>query len=259
MRYLPRGVSYRRNPDGAIPRPVFGIDIDGTMGDYHRHFLRFAAGWVGVKDWPGPKAAREHGIRYPHDMYDGTCSLAEYMGVSKATYRRIKLAYRQGGLKRSMPAFAGASALTRGLRHRGAEVWVCTTRPFLQHERIEPDTREWLRRNRIQYDGVLSGEHKYRDLVKTVGAERVVAVLDDLPEMLLQAERLGITAVMMSAPHNDWTSWAEGDRTWTGWYSLDAATPNPPLTTLLTLLEKWEAEKGLTSSPRTRTSEPAGT
>jgi hypothetical protein len=125
------------------------------------------------------------------------------MGVSKSTYRQCKLAYRQGGLKRSMPVYPGASELSRNLRKAGAEVWICTTRPYLRLDNIDPDTRHWLRRNKIQYDAVLWGEHKYRDLVKSVGIGRVVAVLDDLPEMAEQAASLGINNVYLrDQPYN---------------------------------------------------------
>lgn len=249
--YLPRGVRDVRNSNGAkgaIARPVFGIDIDGTLGKYHEHFLRFARGWLGVDCWPGPRSTRGQGLPYGDDLYDGTCPMNEYMGVSKARYRQVKLAYRRGGLKRSMPVYPGASALVRGLRAAQAEVWLCTTRPFLQHEKVEPDTREWLRRNRIPYDGVLAGEHKYRDLVKTVGSERVVAVLDDLPEMLQQAQSLGLTAVLMSAPHNSWFDWVdgrEGEALWTSWFPVTS-----PYQTMMELLTSWRCRRGLTNGRR---------
>lgn len=239
--YLPRGWArgFRPGHEGAVPRPVFGIDIDGTLGEYHAHFLRFAAPWLGVLEWPGPKAMRSDGLnlRWGHDEYSGDCPLHEFMGVSKATYRRIKLAYRQGGLKRSMPVWSGASDLTRALRARGAVVYICTTRPYLQVAGVEPDTREWLRRKGIQHDGVIAGEHKYRDLARLVGRENVVAVLDDLPELLGQAERLGIQPVMMMRPHNDAEQWCgeqEGRK-------AAAWSPDGACLKLMTeLLDKWE-------------------
>lgn len=157
-----------------LVKPVVALDIDGTLGDYHGHFLRFAEGWIGR---PMPD---------PQQNTDGV-PLYKWMGVSKSTYRECKLAYRQGGLKRNMPVYEGASELTRYMRRKGAEVWICTTRPYLRLDNIDPDTRHWLRRNGIQYDGVIFGEHKYRQLRDLVGAARVALVVDDLPEMLLQA------------------------------------------------------------------------
>lgn len=175
----------RSNGDG----PIVALDIDGTLGDYHGHFLRFAAAWYG-RPMPNPK-----------DINPGL-PLHKFMRTSKSTYRQCKLAYRQGGLKRSMPVYEGASELTKAIRKAGAEVWITTTRPYLRLDNIDPDTRHWLRRNGIQYDAVLYGERKYRDLVRTVGAERVVAILDDLPEMIAQGDQLGVPTLLRDQPYN---------------------------------------------------------
>lgn len=170
-------------------KPVVALDIDGTLGDYHGWFLQFAEMWLGR---PMP----------PADANTDGVPLFRWMGVSKRTYRECKLAYRQGGLKRGMPMYEGASELSRDLRRKGAEVWICTTRPYLRLDNIDPDTRHWLRRNKIQYDGVLFGQHKYRDLVKCVGAERVLFVVDDLPELCEQAEDIGLRALLRDQPYN---------------------------------------------------------
>lgn len=170
-------------------KPVVALDIDGTLGDYHGHFLRFAEQWCGKAM---PKAEDNPGL-----------PLYSFMKVSKATYRACKLAYRQGGMKRSMPVYEGASELTRYIRRLGAEVWICTTRPYLRLDNIDPDTRHWLRRNRIQYDGVLFGEKKYRDLAEIAG-QRVLVVADDLPEMVDAAyQHLPWASILMrDQPYN---------------------------------------------------------
>jgi phosphoglycolate phosphatase-like HAD superfamily hydrolase len=156
--------------NGAL-KPVVALDLDGTLGDYHGHFLKFAEGWFGQK-FPGPQT-----------MNPGY-KLWEFMNVPLGDYRRCKLAYRQGGMKRTMPIYAGASKLSAALRVKGAEVWICTSRPFERLDNIDPDTRECLDRNGIQYDHILYGPEKYRELAEQVGRERVVAVADDLPEMI---------------------------------------------------------------------------
>jgi len=171
-------------------KPVVALDIDGTSGDYHGHFLRFAEGYYG-RSMPDPS-----------DNTDGV-PLYQWMGTSKAKYRQCKLAFRQGGMKRSMPCFDGMSELTRALRKCGCEVWICTTRPYLRLDNVDPDTREWLRRNKLQYDAVLYGENKYRLLSKHVGAANVVAVVDDLPEMTRQAIAAGLFPVLLrDQPYN---------------------------------------------------------
>lgn len=170
-------------------KPVVALDLDGTIGDYHTHFTNFAEAWVGRK-MPSSESINP-GL-----------ALHKHLHMSKGTYRDCKLAYRQGGMKRSMPVYEGAKALTHSLRRAGAEVWICTTRPWLRLDNIDPDTRHWMRRHGIQYDGVLYGEHKYRDLARNVGAERVIAVLDDLPELCAQACSLGLPAFLRDQPYN---------------------------------------------------------
>lgn len=162
-----------QNGDG---RPVVALDIDGTLGDYHAHFLWFAERWFG-REMPSATEFNP-GLR-----------LHKFMKVRLADYRQCKLAYRQGGLKRWMPVYDGASELTRAIQRAGAEVWICTTRPYLRLDNIDPDTREWLRRAGIRYDAVLFGEDKYRELKRQAG-NRVAAIVDDLPELWAQANAI---------------------------------------------------------------------
>lgn len=159
-------------------KPVVALDIDGTLGDYHGHFLQFAAGWFG-RDFPDP------------EIHNPGLPLWRFMEVPVADYRQCKLAYRQGGLKRTMPAYKHGDRLTHYIQEYGAEVWICTTRPYLRLDNIDPDTREWLRRNGIRYDAVLFDRiddkgSKYAELKEQAG-DRVCAIVDDLPEMLTKA------------------------------------------------------------------------
>lgn len=183
--YAPRGSAFH-DPARETPRPVFGIDIDGTIGRYHQHFVQFAQGWLG-RSLP------------PADEFSGG-SFSSYLGLSKSTYRKIKLAYRRGGLKRSMPVISGAYDLTATLRKRGAVVLLCTTRPYLSLETVDDDTRHWARRNGIQHDGIAWGPKKYLDLSRL--GTRVVSVLDDEPEMLRQAMDAGLIANKIVRPYN---------------------------------------------------------
>ena len=180
----------RPGPDS----PVIALDIDGTSGDYHGHFTRFAEQWTG-KAMPDPHA------------YTGGVPFHKHLGISRSTYNQIKLAYRQGGLKRSMPPYHRIGEFSREVRRRGVQVWICTTRPYLNLSNIDPDTRHWLtKRAGIQYDGLLYGTHKYRDLAKAVGIERVVLVYDDLPKMIGQAMDLGLPACIRTQPYNaEWS------------------------------------------------------
>jgi hypothetical protein len=173
--------------------PVVALDIDGTSGDYHGHFTRFAEAYVG-RPMPDPS------------QYTGGVPFHKHLGVSRSTYNTMKLAYRQGGMKRSMPVYEGIGEFTKYVRSKGVQIWICTTRPYLRLDNIDPDTRHWLtKRAHIQYDAILYGSHKYRDLVKAVGRDRVLLVYDDLPEMVEQAAALGLVAALRHQPYN--ASW----------------------------------------------------
>jgi phosphoglycolate phosphatase-like HAD superfamily hydrolase len=178
---------------------VVAIDIDGTLGDYHAHFLRFATEWLGNDLVPLLDASL--------NGYDGTIRFSEYceriFGIDLSTYRQIKLAYRQGGMKRSMPIFQESYETVARIFFAGAEVWVTTTRPYLSLDNIVPDTVEWCRRHNIDYDGMLFDEDKYGQLAERVDPERVVAVIDDLPEMCEAAnEYFDSAAILAARPYN---------------------------------------------------------
>lgn len=164
-----------------IIKPIVAIDIDGTLGDYHSHFLKFAEAYLGRA--PAGSFA-----------YVGEESFKEWFceayKCDEATWRNIKLAYRQGAQKRSMPSYEDAQWLVNNLRWDDVEVWLTTTRPYLRLDGVDPDTRAWLEREGIEFDGLLYDEDKYNVLGERVDPERVVAVLDDLPDMYDTATQL---------------------------------------------------------------------
>lgn len=181
-------------------RPVVALDLDGTLADYHLHFFEFAAQWLG-------DGAANFASWY---RYDGSMDLSDWMGIDDRLYREIKLAYRQGGQKRSMPPMPGVHALNEALQRKGVEVWITTTRPYLRLDNIDPDTREWLRRNGVQYDHLIYDEHKYDVLAERVGTERVVLVLEDLLSQCEDAEQAGLVAWQ---PETKWNRAIQHKRT----------------------------------------------
>lgn len=161
-------------------RPVVAIDIDGTMGRYHEHFLKFAEDYLD-KEVPWDFQSTDHFRNWFKLRF----------GTSDDVWHDVKLAYRQGGMKRSMPVYPYASNLTEFIREKGAELWITTTRPYIRHDNIDPDTREWLRRNHIRYDYILYDGHKYQKLKNLVGLDRIAFVFDDLKEELIEARLAG--------------------------------------------------------------------
>jgi hypothetical protein len=171
----------------AVLKPVVAIDIDGTLADYHGPFLDFAVAYVGQ-----PRVV--NGAVERLMSYDGGESFKSHvidaLGIDNRTWHDIKLAYRQGAMKRSLPIYPHAAGLCQSVRDSGAELWLTTTRPYFRLDNIDPDTREWLRRHNISYDGLLYEDDKYKVLSERLDAARVVAVLDDLPEQVEAARRV---------------------------------------------------------------------
>lgn len=190
-------------------KPVVAIDIDGTLGDYHSNFLEFASYYFGVAGYRDMLRLDNPGL-----------PLWQWMGIEQRDYRDAKLAYRQGGWKRWMPCYDGAGDFTDFIRKAGAEVWLCTTRPYLRLDNVDPDTREWLRRNNIQYDALLfdpaheEDGTKYHELARQAG-QRVASIVDDLPEMINAAQaafrgsvnRQWLMPILRDQPYNRHFYW----------------------------------------------------
>lgn len=214
-------------------KPVVALDIDGTLVDYHSHFIAFARQYFPLRE-------RAEGW-----CYDARLPFHKFLGVSKEKYRQCKMAYRRGEQKRSVPLlplpYPQADDLTRQVRSWGCDIWLCTTRPYLAYDAIDSATRHNLKRNGVHYNGIIWGERKYHELVRTVGRGRVVGVLDDLPEMCLQAERLKLRTGFAVRPHNvnQWSTLRMAE----GYQGIsEVGTHEDTLALLRGWLDSWRAE-----------------
>jgi FMN phosphatase YigB (HAD superfamily) len=175
-------------------RPVVSLDVDGTLGDYHDFFGRFALRYWNRKLRGAP--------------WRGDGEFEDYLGLTKAEYREAKMAYRQGGMKRIQPVYLNAIRIAQAASV-GAEVWITTTRPWKRLDNIDPDTQWWLQQNGIYYDHLLYDADKYHVLAERVTPERVAFVLEDLPEQFVVANDLfGAAAHLIERYHN--SHWRQG-------------------------------------------------
>jgi FMN phosphatase YigB (HAD superfamily) len=172
--------------------PIIALDIDGTSGDYHEHLRWFAELYT-----QEPQEV--------HWDWSDHAEFSEALGMNKELYRQIKLAYRQGGMKRSMPAFPGIREFVETVRANGVQLWIATTRPWQRLDNIDPDTRFWIQRNIGRVDGVIYGEDKYLDLqdIAKERGQRIIGVFDDLPENIVAAQSIGLRACLRSGGHNE--------------------------------------------------------
>lgn len=160
-------------------RPVVVFDIDGVLGDYHGFFQDFAEGYLDQK--------------FNESAYDGSEPHRDWygrQGVSVEVFRTMKVAFRQGSYKRTMPPHRRVIQTVHKTKSKGAEIWLCTQRPYLSFDNIDHDTRAWLDRHGVPFDYMLYHEEKYDQLEQRVSKHRVVAIVDDTPEMYDEASRV---------------------------------------------------------------------
>jgi hypothetical protein len=194
---------------GRMVKPVVALDIDGTLARYHEALVEFIINYTDTEPGPGVPCPGRTAERIGGDFGDWVCFAFR---LDRRTYRDIKLAFRQGGQKRFMPAYPYASELAYAAADESAEVWVTTSRPYLRLDNVDPDTREWLRRAEVPWNYMVYGEDKYERLAELVEPERVVLVLDDLPEMYDQASQAFGPEVPVLR-QNGWNRGAEDGRT----------------------------------------------
>jgi hypothetical protein len=190
-----------------VTAPVVGIDIDGSLGAYHDHFVWFL-----------------NTIYFPDMNIQPRWSLAmrgefsDALRMPKDEYRRAKLAFRQGGLKRCLPQFPvdiekdGIHADIQYIRSLGIRVIITTKRPWLRLDNIDPDTQYWLDENVGEVDGVIYDDDKHLALIESFGLENILGILDDLPDVIERAVELGIPTVLRRGAHNHWWLVRERDR-----------------------------------------------
>lgn len=180
-----------------VVRPVAAFDIDGTLAEYHDalrlHVERY---WSLPPGQTGP------------NPWNGEGNYEDYLGVTQEQYREAKLAFRQGGFKRWSTPMEGLDKLRKTVtllkKFCNLEVWITTTRPWNRLDSVDPDTRWWLDRHFPMYDHLLYDEHKYLRLAEIVDPERVVLVVEDLPEMHKEAKEVfsPSKAGIVIRPHN---------------------------------------------------------
>lgn len=170
-------------------RPVVALDIDGTSANWHASFLQFLESYLGVSEeswWD----------------YNGQGELSEWLMLDKRTYQEAKLAFRSGGFKRWMEPREGLGGFVDTCNRLGCDLWITTTRPWLRLDNMDPDTREWLRRNEVPYKGLLYDDAKYEQLCEAVDRDRVVLVLEDQSDQYQSARAVGLPVALMGSNWN---------------------------------------------------------
>jgi 5'(3')-deoxyribonucleotidase len=138
---------------------IFGVDLDGVVGDFYEAMRQIAAEWLNK---PVESLTRE--VSYGLDEWN----IAEYGGYD----RLHRFAVTQRNLYRDMRPIEDAPAVLRKLSYRGIRIRIITHRLFLKHSHRASITQtvDWLDSYDIPYwdlcfmnDKGAVGAHVYID------------------------------------------------------------------------------------------------
>jgi hypothetical protein len=123
--------------------PTAVVDIDNTICDYI----------TGICDWLD--------LRYPELRYSVNAARshqwwinAETLAISEPEWQRIKHEFRISGAKRDLPLMPYAKEFLDGLKKRGYQVVLLTSRPIDQYPNLYNDTLIWLLSNHLPFDAI---------------------------------------------------------------------------------------------------------
>lgn len=178
----------------GVVRPIMVWDIDGTLTRYHSDLGEFLVRYYNL-----PYALMRAGAEW-----DGEGNFEDQFGLTQTEYRAGKLAFRQGGHKRVATTWQdGGLMAVQELAERGVETWYATTRPWARLDNVDPDTKFWIKRHHLPIDGILFDDDKYETLIANhVDPERIIGIVEDLPEQYDAADRLGLPVMQVARAHN---------------------------------------------------------
>jgi 5'(3')-deoxyribonucleotidase len=138
---------------------IFGVDLDGVVGDFYGTMRKIAAEWLNR-----PVETLTEEVGFGLDEW----GIAEYGGYD----RLHRFAVTQRSLFRDMPPIKDAPAVLRKLSNRNIRIRIITHRLFLKysHKTSITQTVDWLDNYDIPYwdicfmnDKVAVGAHLYVD------------------------------------------------------------------------------------------------
>lgn len=89
--------------------------------------------------------------------------------ISYDAYRELKEQYRLSGVKETFPADTQASFITKKLKEKGYSILIMTARPANKYPCLYKQTLNWLRKNKITFDGIYFEEkNKHSKIVSEI-------------------------------------------------------------------------------------------
>jgi hypothetical protein len=171
--------------------PVLICDLDGTLADYRKSFVRWMASNAGI------------------DVDDPSISLSMDIDMSMDYPLYIKLKERfesTGGYSFLLPYDDGVRTVSRLRSMYNVFLIVNTARPVKKFKRIWWDTWTWLTNQHISADKILFGAESRIILADAMSKQRPgfkVFMFEDDPELIMRSANSGIHVFVRRQPYNE--------------------------------------------------------
>jgi 5'(3')-deoxyribonucleotidase len=162
---------------------IFGVDLDGVVGDFYGTLREVAAEWL-----DRPIESLTEDVSYGLEEWD----ITPYGG-----YERLhRFAVTQRNLYRNMKPIQDAAAVLRKLSMRGIRIRIITHRLFIKyfHKSSITQTVEWLDNWDIPYWDLC--------FMKDKGAVGAHVYIDDAPSNIESLRALGCRTIVFSNSTN---------------------------------------------------------
>ncbi|MDR0600754.1 MAG: 5'-nucleotidase [Treponema sp.] len=162
---------------------IFGVDLDGVVGDFYGAMRRIAAEWL---NRPLDSLAEE--VSYGLEEWN----IAEFGGYD----RLHRFAVTQRHIFRDMEPVVNASAVLRKLSSRGIRIRIITHRLFLKysHRATITQTVDWLDNYDIPYWDICFMADK--------GAVGAHVYIDDAPANVIKLREQGCRTIVFTNSTN---------------------------------------------------------
>ncbi|MCL2805951.1 MAG: 5'-nucleotidase [Treponema sp.] len=162
---------------------IFGVDLDGVVGDFYGAIRKIAAEWLNV-----PHESLTPEVSYGFKEW----GMKDYGGYD----RLHRFAVTQRNIFRDMEPIEHAPAILRKLSNQGIRVRIITHRLFLKysHKTSIKQTVDWLDNYDIPYWDICFMADK--------GAVGAHVYIDDAPENIINLRKLGCNTIVYTNSTN---------------------------------------------------------
>ena len=147
-------------------KKVVAVDIDGVLNNYPQTWVDF----VNKKISEGDRDLKRifNVRRLKRSSFRDLIDMKDHIPYNK--YRELKRSYRESGIKETLPVSTGAKEFLDILHNNRYTIFIITARPFNDYPGLFRQTVNWLDKNGLYYDDIVSDDLKHVKILSAVPA-----------------------------------------------------------------------------------------